>query len=81
MKKIINGKLYNTDTARQIGSWDNNITDRLYWVSETLYQKQRGEFFLPPSGKDDHRQDLVRALGPSCPSLRQYDPEILPGDR
>ena len=50
MKKIINGKLYNTDTARQIGSWDNNITDRLYWVSETLYQKQRGEFFLHGEG-------------------------------
>lgn len=50
MKKIINGKLYNTDTARQIGSWDNNITDRLYWVNETLYQKQRGEFFLHGEG-------------------------------
>ena len=50
MKKIISGKLYNTDTARQVGSWDNNITDRLYWVSETLYQKQRGEFFLHGEG-------------------------------
>lgn len=50
MKKIINGKLYNTDTARQIGSWDSNITDRLYWVNETLYQKQRGEFFLHGEG-------------------------------
>lgn len=50
MKKIINGKLYNTDTARQIGSRDNNITDRLYWVNETLYQKQRGEFFLHGEG-------------------------------
>lgn len=50
MKKIINGKLYNTDTARQIGSWNSNITDRLYWVNETLYQKQRGEFFLHGEG-------------------------------
>lgn len=50
MKKIISGKLYNTDTARQIGSWDSNITDRLYWVNETLYQKQRGEFFLHGEG-------------------------------
>lgn len=50
MKKIISGKLYNTDTARQVGSWDNNITDRLYWVNETLYQKQRGEFFLHGEG-------------------------------
>lgn len=50
MKKIINGKLYNTDTARHIGSWYSNITDRLYWVNETLYQKQRGEFFLHGEG-------------------------------
>lgn len=50
MKKIINGKLYNTDTARQIGSWESNATDSLYWVSETLFQKQRGEFFLYGEG-------------------------------
>lgn len=50
MKKIINGKLYNTDTARQIGSWESNVTDNLYWVSETLCQKQRGEFFLYGEG-------------------------------
>lgn len=50
MKKIINGKLYNTETARKVGGWDNNITDNLYWTSETLYQKQRGEFFLHGEG-------------------------------
>lgn len=50
MKKIINGKLYNTDTAHKVGGRDNNITDNLYWTSETLYRKQRGEFFLHGEG-------------------------------
>ena len=50
MKKIINGKLYNTDTAKRLGEWVNDITDNLHWVSETLYQKQRGEFFLHGEG-------------------------------
>lgn len=50
MKKIINGKLYNTDTAKRLGEWVNDITDNLHWVSETLYQKQRGEFFLYGEG-------------------------------
>lgn len=50
MKKIINGKLYNTDTAKRLGEWANDITDNLHWVSETLYQKQRGEFFLHGEG-------------------------------
>lgn len=50
MKKIINGKLYNTDTAKRLSEWVNDITDNLHWVSETLYQKQRGEFFLHGEG-------------------------------
>lgn len=50
MKKIINGKLYNTDTAKRLGEWVNDIPDNLHWVSETLYQKQRGEFFLHGEG-------------------------------
>lgn len=47
MKKIINNKVYDTDTAKRVGSWDNG---RDYGdfsaVEETLYQKKTGEFFL-----------------------------------
>lgn len=47
MKQIINGRLYNTETANEIGS-DNNGYDctNFHWYSETLYQKRTGEFFL-----------------------------------
>lgn len=48
MRKIIKGKLYDTDTAECIGSTDDgglNYNDMYYW-SEDLYRKKTGEFFL-----------------------------------
>lgn len=47
MKKIIDGKMYNTDTATVIGSWDNGcyVTDFDYCV-ETLYKTRKGRYFL-----------------------------------
>ena len=51
MKKIINGKIYDTDTAKEIGSQDNGLyTNDLYYVCETLYKKKTGEFFLLGEG-------------------------------
>ena len=51
MKKIINGKLYDTDTAKSIGSYGNGygIGDYHYFY-EVLYRKKTGEFFLYGSG-------------------------------
>ena len=47
MKKIINGKLYNTETAERIDSWDNGqSTDSFKYIKETLYKKKNNEFFL-----------------------------------
>jgi hypothetical protein len=43
MKKIINGKMYNTETAKKIGYDNDNPTGN--WA-ETLYQKRTGEFFI-----------------------------------
>ena len=47
MKKIIDGKLYNTETANEIGSWRNgyNYCD-FQWCGETLYKTKRGKYFL-----------------------------------
>lgn len=51
MKKIINGKLYNTETARERGVWSNSGDWRDFaHVCETLYQKRSGEFFLYGDG-------------------------------
>lgn len=46
MKKIINNKVYDTDTAKKMGEWCKNWEDRLYRVTEELYRKRTGEFFL-----------------------------------
>ena len=50
MKKIINGKRYDTDTAKEIGCASySNPRDFNYWC-ETLYRKNTGEFFLHGEG-------------------------------
>lgn len=46
MKKVINGKVYDTDTARDVGCFDSGAGDRLFGWSETLYVKRTGEYFL-----------------------------------
>jgi hypothetical protein len=51
MKKIINGKLYDTETAREIavrGHGDGPRDFRYY--CETLYRKRTGEYFLYGEG-------------------------------
>ena len=51
MKKIINGRMYNTDTAELVGEWDNghSYTDFNY-CKEALYRKKTGEYFLHGKG-------------------------------
>lgn len=51
MKKVINRKLYDTETAKEIGCCDNDYPrNDFYFYEETLYQKRTGEFFLFGSG-------------------------------
>lgn len=47
MKKIINNKVYDTDTAQQLGDWSNGYyTNDFHYCAETLYRKKTGEYFL-----------------------------------
>ena len=47
MKKIIKAKIYDTETAKQVGEWGNGIgRSDFRHCEETLYQKKTGEFFL-----------------------------------
>ena len=51
MKKIINGKVYDTATAKAVGSWSNGGTWRdFHHREETLYRKKTGEYFLHGEG-------------------------------
>lgn len=50
MKKIINGKMYNTETAEFIGEDSySNLRDFNYYA-DSLYRKKNGEFFLVGEG-------------------------------
>lgn len=47
MIKIINGRKYDTETAKMVGSWDNGYpTSDFNYCSEKLFRKKTGEFFL-----------------------------------
>ena len=50
MKKVINGKRYNTESAQYCGSREYGYQGDLDYVYEALYQKRTGEFFLYGEG-------------------------------
>ena len=51
MKKIINGKCYDTKTAKEVAYWESEVGKSSFlWYEEMLYQKRGGEFFLHGDG-------------------------------
>lgn len=51
MRKIINNKRYDTDTAEHVGYWDNGMDGHDFrHESATLYRKRSGEYFLHGEG-------------------------------
>lgn len=51
MKKIINGSLYNTETAKKLGVWENNYNfNDFNYCSEELYITKSGKYFLYGEG-------------------------------
>lgn len=46
MKKVINGRVYDTSTAKKQGEWYYGRPGDMEYVLEQLYQKRTGEFFL-----------------------------------
>jgi hypothetical protein len=63
MKKIINGRRYDTETAQLVGSTRySNRTDFYFWEEE-LYRKKTGEFFL--YGEGGPMSKYSRRTGPN----------------
>ena len=62
MKQIIDGKVYNTETATEIGhdSYNGSCTDFQWW-DETLYRTKKGQHFL--AGKGGPRSHWSEAVG------------------
>ena len=51
MKKIIAGRLYDTDKAEEIAKFDNDYWKTDYhWYEETLYKTDKGNYFLYGQG-------------------------------
>lgn len=50
MQKIINRKLYDTETAKRIGDYSYDYPNSFRYFSEELYCKTTGEFFLYGEG-------------------------------
>lgn len=82
VKRIIEGKTYNTETATQIAGWDHD--EGPYEHGDFLYQTRFGAFFsyqyLNGTGEDDH--DTITPLGPEearswLESKRSWDPDLI----
>jgi hypothetical protein len=52
MKKMINGKRYDTNAAKKIAEWTSPTKDTASKYTETLYRKRTGEFFLHGWGNE-----------------------------
>ncbi len=51
MKRIIDGKMYNTETATLIHKWDNGIYGNDFRsCEESLYRTKNGNYFISGSG-------------------------------
>ena len=50
MNKIIKGKRYDTNTAKELGEFEHLYPRDFNYVREILYRKQTGEFFLYGEG-------------------------------
>lgn len=51
MKKIIKGRKYDTETAKEIACWSNGyLCSDFNHCKETLYLKKTGEYFLYGEG-------------------------------
>lgn len=63
MKKVIGGKRYDTDSAKNCGTY-YYLNSRDYgYLEETLYQKRTGEFFLYGYGGPASKYAEVNATG------------------
>ncbi len=67
MKKYINGKLYDTDTAQLVGDWNNGCyADDFYYCYEALYRRKSNTYFLHCEGGALSKYSKTLDNGQSC---------------
>ena len=73
-KKIINGRMYNTDTTEVLGSWDNGYPRGDFSFEEqTLHKKKTGEYFVYAS-LVAHSQILVTVMEDMIALVKKFIP-------
>jgi hypothetical protein len=70
MKKIIKGKMYDTDTATQVGEHEESYPTEFDYVCEVLYRKRTGEYFVHGRGNAASRYAQPSGLGNWGPGER-----------
>jgi len=51
MKKVINKKMYNTETAECLATFDNGLNKSDFnWIAESLFKTKNGAYFLHGEG-------------------------------
>ena len=77
MKKYINNRVYDTDTAKSIAEWYTKgfSTDDYKYCEEELYMKKNGEYFL--YGKGGAMTSYGELVGHSMTSGRKIIPFTL----
>ena len=64
MHKTIANKLYDTATAKALGNWQKGYSSERGYISETLYLKKTGEYFL--HGEGGPRSRYAQRVGPNA---------------
>ena len=73
MKKIINGKMYNTETAELLDVYWNGLSRSDFrFVEEYLYLKKTGEYFLYCRGGG------MTPYASHCGNVKRYGEKIIP---
>jgi hypothetical protein len=51
MKRIIDGKVYNTETAECVATWSNGYyTNDFHYCEESIYKTKKGAWFVEGEG-------------------------------
>ena len=50
MRRIVNGKVYDTETADWIANYEYRHRGDFHWYAEDLYRTKKGTFFLAGEG-------------------------------
>ena len=66
MKKIVNGRVYNTETAQEICGYQYSNPSDFNYCREALYKTKKGAYFI--CGEGGPRSKYGHSVEPNCVS-------------